>query len=196
VLVSADHDGKTFAAEIRAALAQEQIAPVFELTVDPDLPDPGSLADRVRAFAPDALVMRLRPAAVRRMLAALQSVGVDCAVFLPWIPGLRLGEFPASFAGPVAEAIPFEPPQQCGPYLKLVRAGIQRHGAKPTAPMVYGYDGASLVIEALRRTTGGRTDLQRQLTELSGFWGASGPIRWDNGGGNAALPAIQIIEPD
>jgi hypothetical protein len=62
--------------------------------------------------------------------------------------------------------------------------------------MVYGHDAANLVIEALRRTAGGRADLQRQLTALSGFWGASGPIRWDNGGGNTAKPAIQVISPN
>jgi ABC-type branched-subunit amino acid transport system substrate-binding protein len=196
VLASTDHDGRTFAAEIKKAMARAGISPVFELMVDPDLHDPGSLADRVKSFAPDALVMRLRPDAVRRMLAALESVGVDSPVILPWIPGLHLVEFPESFAGPVVRIVPFEPPQQCGPYLKLVRAGVRRHGAKPTAAMVYGFDSANLVIEALRRSTGGRADLQRQLTELSGFWGASGPIRWDNGGGNTARPAIRVLDHD
>jgi branched-chain amino acid transport system substrate-binding protein len=193
VLVSADHDGRTFAAEIKEELARARNSPVFELMVDPDLPDPGSLADRIKGFTPDAIVMRLRPGAVRRMLVALQSVGVNCAVFLPWIPGLKLVELPPDYDGPVDEIAPFEPSQQCGPYLKLVRAAVRRHGAKPTATMVYGYDGANLVIEALRRTTGGRADLQRQLTALSGFWGASGPIRWDNGGGNAAKPKLRVV---
>ena len=68
-----------------------------------------------------------------------------------------------------------------------------RHGAKPTASMVYGYDAANLVIEALRQGAVGRVELQRELTELSGYWGASGPIRWDNGGGNTARPVLRII---
>jgi ABC-type branched-subunit amino acid transport system substrate-binding protein len=174
-------------------MGRARIPPVFELTVDPDLPDPGSLADRVKGFAPDTIIMRLRPGAVPRMLVALQSVGVDCTVFLPWIPGLNLVEFPPDYDGSVVEIAPFETPRQCGPYLKLVRAGVRLHGTKPTAAMVYGYDGANLVIEALRRATGGRADLQRQLTALSGFWGASGPIRWDNGGGNTAKPKLRVV---
>ena len=196
VLVSADHDGRRFSDELEAAMERRQIAPAFKLAVDPALHDPGSLADRVRSFAPDGIVVRLRPAAARRMFAALQSVGVDCPLFLPWIPGLHLVEFPASYGGSVVEIAPFQPPQQCGPYLKLVRSTVRRHGIKPTAAMVYGFDAANLVIEALRRHAGGRTDLQRRLTELSGFWGASGPIRWDNGGGNTAPPVIHVLDTD
>ena len=196
VLVSADHDGRTFAAEIKAAMEQDEMPPVFELAVDRDLHDPGSLADRVKSFAPDGLVMRLQPDAARRMLTALRSVGVDCPIFLPWIPGLRLGEFPPSYAGPIIDIAPFKPPQQCGPYLKLMRAGIRRHGARPTAATVYGFDAANLLIEALRRHAGGRADLQQQLTKLSGYWGASGPVRWDNGGGNTAPPVLQDVSPN
>jgi len=193
IVVSTNHDGRVFAEEMKAALERAQNSPVFEFAVAPDLHDPGSLADRVRSFAPDALVMRLRPDAVRRLLAALQSVGVDCAVLLPWIPGLRLVEFPPAYGGPVIEIAPFRLRQQCGPYLKLVRSTVRWHGAKPTAAMVYGFDAANLVIEALRRHAGGRADLQRQLTALSGFGGASGPIRWDNGGGNTAEPVLRVI---
>jgi len=196
IVVSADHDGRIFAEEMKAALERGQNSPIFELAVAPDLHDPGSLADRVRSFAPDALVMRLRPDAARRLLAALRSVGVDCAVFLPWIPGLRLVEFPPAYDGPVIEVAPFRSRQQCGPYLKLVRSCVRRHGAKPAVALVYGFDAANLVIEALRRHAGGRADLQRQLTELSGFWGASGPIRWDNGGGNTAKPTIRVLSTE
>jgi branched-chain amino acid transport system substrate-binding protein len=194
VVVSADHDGRTFAVELRTAMERAGNPPVFELVVEPDLHDPGSLADRVHGFAPDGIVMRFPPASVRKMLAALQSVGVDCAVFLPWIPGLRLVEFPSNYRGPVIGIEPFHRrQQQCGPYLKLVHSAARRHAAKPTPAMVYGFDAANLVIEALRRHGGGRADLQRQLTALSGFWGASGPIRWDNGGGNTAKPVLQEL---
>jgi len=196
VVVSTDHDGRIFAEEMKAALEQVQNSPIFELEVAPGIHDPGSLANRVRSFAPDALVIRLRPDDVRRLLEALQSAGVDCAVLLPWIPGLRLVEFPPAYGGPVIEVAPFRSRQQCGPYLKLVRAGVRRHGAKPSVAMVYGFDAANLVIEALRRRTGGRSDLQRQLTGLSGFWGASGPIRWDNGGGNTAKPTIRVLSTE
>jgi branched-chain amino acid transport system substrate-binding protein len=193
VVVSADHDGRIFAEEMKAAMERAKVSQIFEFVVEPDLPDPGSLADRVRSFAPDGVVMRLQPDAVRRLLAALQSVGVRCPVFLPWIPGLRLVEFPPSYEGPVIEIAPFQLRQQCGPYLKLVRSSARRYGSKPTASIVYGFDAANLVIEALRRHAGGRVDLQHQLTELSGFWGASGTIRWDNGGGNTAKPVIRIL---
>lgn len=196
VLVSADHAGRSFSDELEAAMERRQIAPAFKLAVDPDLHDPGSLADRVKSFAPDGLVMRLRPAAARRMFAALQSVGIDCAVFLPWIPDLHLVEFPASYDGPVIQVSPFDPPRECGAYLKMVRSAIRRDGVKPSASTVYGFDAANLVIEALRAGARGRIELRERLAELSGIEGASGTIRWDNGGGNAAPPVVHVLTPD
>ena len=194
VLVSADHDGRTFADELEVAMERRQIAPVFKLALDAGAADFGSVAQRVTGFSPDGLVMRLKPAAARRMFAALRMAGIDCPVFLPWIPGLHLAEFPARYDGPVIQVAPFQPPQECGPYLKLIRSGIRRDGAKPMASTVYGFDAASLVIEALRGGVHGRVDLQKRLAGISGFVGASGPIRWDNGGGNIALPVIHILD--
>ena len=190
VLISADHDGRTFADEFEAAMERQQVAPVFELAVDAGAADFGSVARRVGGFSPDGLVMRLEPAAARRVFAALRTAGIDCPVFLPWIPGLHLVEYPPRYDGPVIQVAPFQPLQECGPYLKMVRSGIRRDGAKPTASTVYGFDAANLVIKALRSGAGGRVDLLKQLAGISGFVGASGPIEWDNGGGNTAAPVI------
>jgi ABC-type branched-subunit amino acid transport system substrate-binding protein len=78
IVVSADHDGRIFAKEMKAAMERAQNSPIFELAVDPSFHDPESLANRIRSFAPEALVMRLRPDAVRRLLAALQSAPFSC----------------------------------------------------------------------------------------------------------------------
>ena len=56
--------------------------------------------------------------------------------------------------------------------------------------MIYGFDAANLVIDALRPGGGGRGELRGRLAELSGTEGASGTIRWDNGGGNTAEPVV------
>jgi branched-chain amino acid transport system substrate-binding protein len=193
ILVSADHDGKTFAMEIRAAMEKEEAPPAFELAANPDVNDPSDLARRIQGFGPDGLVMRLEPAAARKVLAALQGVGVDCPVFMPWVPDLDLGEFPPSYDGPIIQVLPFDVPRECGPYLKMVRAAIRRDAAKPSPSMIYSFDAATLVIEALRRGASGRVELQQRLTELSGFDGASGPITWDNGGGNTAKPEVRNL---
>jgi len=196
VLVSADHAGKTFATEIKAAMEKQEIPPAFEFALNHDVDDLIGVVGRIKSFSPDGLVMRLEPAVARKVFTALQTAGIDCPVFLPWIPGLNLVEFPASYDGPVIQASPFKSPQQCGPYLKMVRAGIRRDGTLPTPSMVYGFDAANLVIEALRAGADGRVELQKRLTELSGFEGASGIISWDNGGGNTARPVIRILEPE
>jgi ABC-type branched-subunit amino acid transport system substrate-binding protein len=126
-------------------------------------------------------------------LEALDHAGVDCPVFLPWVPGLELAEYPARSSGPVIQVSPFRPPRDCGPYLKMVRSAVRSHGARPTAAMVYAFDAANLVIEALRNGADGRVELRQRLAELSGTTGASGPILWDNGGGNTAEPVVTAL---
>jgi ABC-type branched-subunit amino acid transport system substrate-binding protein len=196
VLVSADHDGKTFAAEIKAAMERQEMPSTFELAADPEAEDPAAVANRIKDFAPDGLVMRLSPKAARRILEELGAKGVSCPVFMPWVPGLDLEEYPSSYDGPIIQVLPFESPRECGTYLKMVRAAIRRDATKPSPSMVYGFDAATLVIEALRRGADGRVGLQQRLTELSGFEGASGPIRWDNGGGNTVKPVLRVINHD
>jgi branched-chain amino acid transport system substrate-binding protein len=195
IVVSADHDGRTFSKEITAAMERHGVPPAFEFAAHPNGDDSSELASRIRAFAPDGLVMRLEPGAARNALAALRTVGLDCPVFMPWVQSLRFEEFPPSYGGPVVQVVPFELPRHCGPYLKMVRASIRRDGEKPTPTMVYGFDAAMLVIEGLRRGAGGRIELRRRLAELSGFDGASGTIRWDNGGGNTARPVLETLAP-
>jgi branched-chain amino acid transport system substrate-binding protein len=193
ILVSADHDGKTFAAEIKAAMERQEMPPTFELAANPAVDDPVIVANRIKDFVPDGLVIRMSPTAVRRVLEELSEIGVSCPVFMPWVPGLDLGEFPPSYDGPIIQLLPFDVPRECGPYLKMVRAAIRRDAARPSPSMVYGFDAVTLVIEALRRGASGRVELQQRLTELSGFDGASGTITWDNGGGNTVRPVIRVL---
>ncbi len=195
VLTSTNHDGRTFAAEFELAFERRRMTPLFRLAVGRAPDELESLAARVAGFSPHALVMRLDHAAVRPMLAALEKAGVDCPVFLPWIPGLELTEFPPVYDGAVIQVEPFETPMRCGAYLKLTRATIQEYAVRPSAATVYGYDAASLVIEALRRGAGGRVELRQRLAELSGFEGAGGVIGWDSGGGNTANAVLRTVAP-
>lgn len=190
LVTSDDHDGRTAARELADAMARAGRPAAFELAVDPQLVEPRALASRLAELAPDAVVLRLPEQAVRSALTAMGEEGLTCPVFLPWLPGLDLDASPPQYGGPIVEVQPFAGSRTCGPQLEFASAAIERYGESPSPAMVYGFDAANLAIEALRLGGGGRGELRRRLAELSGTEGASGTIRWDNGGGNTAGPVV------
>jgi len=190
LVTSTDHDGRTVAAELIAALERAGLTPVFHLKLAPDAVDPTDLASRIAGFKADGVIIRVPRTDLRRLTDAFAAAGLEIPIFLPWIPGLDLRQFPLRYPGPVTSVAPFEPARACGPNLKLARAFIERHGETPTPVAVYGYDAANLVISAFGSGATGRADLRRSLAELKVFHGASGAIRWDTGGGNRGDPVL------
>jgi branched-chain amino acid transport system substrate-binding protein len=193
LVTSDDHDGRSAGRELADAMARAGRPPAFELAVDPQLVEPWALASRLAEMAPDAVVLRLPGQAVRSALAAMGEEGLTCPVFLPWLPGLDLDAHPPQYGGPIVEVQPFAGSRTRGPQLIFARAAIQRYGEPPSPAMTYGFDAANLVIDALRLGGGGRGELRGRLAELSGTEGASGTIRWDNGGGNTAEPVVTVV---
>jgi len=188
---STDHDGRTAAAEIVAALESAGLPPAFHLEIAPVTEDLESVARQVATFEVDGLVLRLAPADLRRMAPFLVAEGIEAPIFLPWIPGLDLDGFPLATTGPIRTITPIDLPRSCGPYLKFVRAFVRRYGAKPTPEAVYGYDAAGLLVAAARSGVTGRVDLRERIAALSGWVGSGGEVDWDTGGGNqAAAPVL------
>jgi len=190
LVTSTDHDGRTVAGEITGALEQIGQPPVFHLELAPDEFDPTDLASRVVGFKPDGLLIRVPRTDLRRLADAIGAAGLDVPLFIPWIPGLDLRQFPLDYPGPVVSVAPFEPVRVCGPYLKLVRSNIERHGEAPTPTAVYGYDAARILIDAIRSGASDRVELVDRVANGVSFTGASGTIEWDTGGGNRSAAAV------
>jgi len=194
LLSSTDHDGRTAAAELVATLERAGSPPVFHLEVAPNDIDPADLVARIVAFEPDGLIIRIPRTDLRRVAEDLGAAGLEVPIFLPWIPGLDLRQSPLATPGPVVSVAPFAAPKTCGPYLKLVRAFIERHGEAPTPAAVYGYDAAQILIEAFRSGASGRVELVDRMTKGTPFTGATGTIAWDTGGGNRSATAVLATE--
>jgi branched-chain amino acid transport system substrate-binding protein len=173
-----------------AALERAGLPPVFHLELAPNAADLTDLASRVAGFEPDGLVIRVPRTDLRRLTDTLGAAGLEIPFFLPWIPGLDLRRFPLAYSGSVISVAPFEPARACGPFLKLVRAFVARHGEAPTPEAVYGYDAARILIDAIRSGASGRVELVDRIAKIAPFPGASGTIAWDTGGGNAAARPV------
>jgi len=189
LVTATDHDSRTAAVELAAALEEAGAIPVFHLELSGPA-DLGGVARRIVAFQPDGLVVRLPVADLRRLASSLGEEGLDCALMTPWVPGMDLRRFPLAYPGPVVSVMPFEKPERCGSHLKLIRAYIAHWGEAPTPAAVYGFDAVGLLIQAMGGSVTGRIELRQTLAGLSPTSGASGPIDWDTGGGNTATPVL------
>lgn len=191
LITSTDHDGRTAATELVTALQRSGLPPAFHLEVALGEATSDGIADRIAAFEPDGLVLRVPPADVRLLAEALRAVGLDIPLILPWIPGLDLRRFPLPYAGKVVSLVPFGSRRSCGVFLKMERAFITRYGDRPTPAAVFSYDAARLVIEAASAGASGRMEIRTGIAAVTDFDGASGPIIWDRGGGNhSATPHL------
>ena len=187
-------NSRVAAGEIEKELNRQKIAPLFHFEVPPDIPDYQTTAERIREFRPDSLTLCLQAPALFKLLKALQRNGIDCPLLLPWVPGVQAKELQAIYNGTLYMVEPFQPPNQAkdgGIYQTFSREFEKRYGLSPSYSAAYAYDAAQMIILSIRSKGLNRAGIRRGLEELTGYEGVSGPIIWDNGGGNLGHPVIK-----
>jgi ABC-type branched-subunit amino acid transport system substrate-binding protein len=188
LITSSDHDGRTFATEIVARLHAAGVAPLFHFEVPPG-GDEGALVKRARLFEPDALIVRVSPSDLPTLLRALSDAGIRAPLLVPWIPALGPSAVASHYAGDVLAVRPF-PTAPNAHYAEFERAYLARYGAAPMPAAAYSFDAVNLVIAALRSSGLNRAALRDAIAAATDFVGVTGPVAWDNGGGNRAAPVL------
>ena len=146
---------------------------------------PGSrnLATQIQAIKnaePDAVYLYGQPDDVGYAAAALRQAGVTAAFF-----GVdRL--FEESFrkaAGPAAEGTTityyFDPDRTDAPWLEFSARYQKRYGEKPDIYAAYGFDGANLMLEAIRKSGPNRYRIRDYLAGLDRYQGVTGAMVFD-----------------
>lgn len=190
LVTSTDHDGRIAAAELRREMEGQGVPPAFHLPIGTNENDQGKVGKRINAFSPDGLVLYVPPTIALRLLANLKDAAVACPVLIPWIPDLSAAELQAVYGGTIVAAEPFE---KSASYVEFSESYRQRFGGDPSPSAAYAYDAARLIVAAARKGDPTRSELRAGMAALSGFEGVTGPIRWDNGGGNQAQPVIRVF---
>jgi branched-chain amino acid transport system substrate-binding protein len=134
---------------------------------------------------PDAVVFWGNPADAGRAAAALRAAGVQAAFF--GFDRVVEPEF-AKVAGPAAEgtvaAYFFDPDKKDAPWQEFSRKFQNKYGLKPEAYAGYSYDGARLLIDAIKKAGPNRYRVQNILSNLDQYEGVTGHMqfdgRWDN----------------
>lgn len=139
----------------------------------------------IRASNVDGVLLYGQPEDVGRIAARLRSEGVNAPLF--GFDRLKEEGF-ARAAGPAAEGMTityfFNPERTDAPWVSFVERFEKRYGSKPDIYAAYGYDGARLMIEAIRKAGPNRYRVRDYLGSLETWSGVTGPMifdgRWDN----------------
>jgi len=188
VVTSTDHDGRTFAREVRNRLGAWALAPAFHLEVAQN-GDLAAVAARVRSFGAGAVIVRVPVPMMLDLAGRLRSAGVNAPLLAPWIPGLAPAALRDQYGGDVLVVRPFRDAGNPR-YAAFDRAYRARYGSEPTPAAAYGYDAVNLLADALEAGGLNRAALRDALAATTGFTGAAGPLVWDNAGGNRGKPAL------
>jgi branched-chain amino acid transport system substrate-binding protein len=192
VITSTDHDGRTFAREVRDRLQAWGLAPAFHLEVAQN-GDLAAVAARVRSFGAGAVIVRVPGSRVLDLAGRLRSEGVNVPLLVPWIPDLAPAALRSHYGGDVLVVRPFRDVDNPR-YAAFDRAYRARYGSEPTPAAAYGYDAVNLLAGALEAGGLNRAALRDALAAATGFVGASGPFVWDNAGGNRGVPALLVMK--
>jgi len=191
IITSADHDGRTFASAVLDRLGSAGLTPVFHFEITHS-GDHAKLAERVRSFDPDALILRSPRADMLDLIGQLSREGVGAPLLVPWIPGLAPREVTSHYDGDVLAVLPFREEENAA-FSAFDGAYRARYGLAPTPMAAYSYDAVRLVVRALEQSGFNRPALRDEIAGTQGFVGATGPISWDNAGGNRVEPVLVVL---
>ncbi len=157
ILYSAtDHDSRALAGDLLAWLRRNQTLPVRHVEFQPGAQDAPALA--AEADAPAAVVIAGAEDSAR-LIRELRRVKPDLRIY----GGPSIGR--AAFAE-ARDGIGY-------PVLAPEVPGLPDYAA------VYAYDATRLLVTAIRKAGLNRARIRDAIQQLSGWQGASGPVRWD-----------------
>jgi branched-chain amino acid transport system substrate-binding protein len=192
LITSDDHDGRTFAKEVLNHLHAAGMAPAFHFEIPPH-GDLAALATRALSFQASAVIVRVPRSGMPELLAQLRGAGVHVPLLVPWIPGLAPSTLTSHYGGDVLAVRPFREADNAA-FDAFDRAYRARYGSAPTPGAAYAYDAVNLLVSALEASGLNRAGLRDAIARQTGFVGVTGPVSWDNAGGNRAVPVL-LVEP-
>lgn len=161
------------------------LPPVQHLNFKPGDTNISVQIEAIRASNADAVLFYGQPEDVGRFAAQLRAVGVQAQFF--GFDRLKEDGF-RRYAGSAAEGMTityfFNPKRTDPPWVDFVRRFEKRFGEKPDVYAAYGYDGARLMIQAVRQSGPNRYRIRNYLAGLESYDGVTGHMifdgRWDN----------------
>ena len=192
LITSNDHDGKVFTEDMLDILAQNDLNPKFHFEIPPLTADPEEIAERIREYRTDGLIISLSAPDLKRFLPVIGRQYPGISVFIPWIPQLEPMEIADQINIPTYYIDPVNPAatQFSKDFADRFEA---RYGYAPSTSAAYTYDAVNLAGMAVKNAGPNRARIRESVAGISGYIGVSGKIDWDNGGGNQTVPVFHRL---
>jgi ABC-type branched-subunit amino acid transport system substrate-binding protein len=135
---------------------------------------------RIKAVGPDAVVLWGEPEDAGRAAAALRAGGVTAPLYGP---ERVLGSALLAAAGGAAEGmtitVPFDPTRTDGAWTGFVERFRKRFGTAPDAFAAYAYDGARILLDAIRAAGPNRFRIRDAVVAVHRYEGVAGTLVFD-----------------
>ena len=187
ILAAIDHDSRAFEAELEKALARDRLVPLRKDDWAGGPEGPTRIVRDVVGAAPDAIVAVAPARETAALVRVIRQAGFTGTILSgPWI------------------ARDLEDPTLAGvlyPALAELPAAFQakfgaRWGRAPDYTAAYAYDGANIVIAAIRKAGLNRARIGDAVRALSPIEGVTGRIDWDAQGQNRKPVLLRVYSLD
>lgn len=192
LLEARDHDAHLFAMELKKACWKRRLHPTHHYTFRKDAEALTALAGKVLAAAPGAVIVAADAEYSARVAGLLRSRQFKGHLFGG--PAMATQRF-VKAAGQSAEGAIFPLPLgDDEKFARFNRRFQKRFDAPADYRAVHGYDAASLLTAAIRKSGPDKAGILKQLKAQSPWPGVSGTIEWDALGGNIRPARLGIIK--
>jgi len=194
LLTATDHDSRIAAEEIRRALEQVHLSPVFRLDFHPGTLDFSAQLDVLEGSDPAAIVIVADAAASARAVVALRQRRTCATLFAT--PQAGRHRF-RDLAGEAAEGVrlPLPEPMPAGDpvAVEFISRFQDAVGHPPDWAAVNTWDAIRLVVSAIRTAGLNRARIRDAIAGIGPWAGLSGQIDWDPVGQNRRAVEMAVI---
>ena len=153
-----------------------------------------SQLDRIERVRAQAVVIWGEPPEAALLVRRLRERGMRAEIFAG--SGLCSSEL-LRIAGPYAEGVTtaylYDPDRDDPPAQAFAVRFSERYSEAPDAYAAYAYDGARLIVRAIRRAGLNRAKIRDALAADPVYRGVAGEIRFDGAGSNVVPPMLAVV---
>ena len=144
-------------------------------------PDFALQIKRLKRVKPDAVVLWADAEAGGYLVKRMREAGLRMPIYAcDRVLDLRFLEIAGSAAEGVVAATPYNPDADIETLKRFKSAYQQRYGEDPTVYAAHTYDGAQMIIEAVRKAGLNRYRIRDALAEMTRYEGVTGEIVMDD----------------
>jgi len=192
-IVAADTESHAALESLKKGAPTLGVPPPREIHLGAGGLDRDRFATDVRAAGAQALLILAPPAIAAQVVRSIRAAGVT----LPFFGPLRLATRAfLDAAGTAAEGMTLAAPAPASsPAVEQFRARYRaRYQREPSTPAAYGYDGAIVLIDALRSTRASDGESVAAALAATRRAGLTGHIEFDRHGNRAGPAALAQVE--